>query len=191
MLKIFCTFVLITMSSSCFAHNVAHQVGLTSGILHPLLGLDHLIAMLAVGILSYQMKKGFIWKLPLAFVVFMCLGGIWGIFSTPMIIVELGIALSLVTLGIMIFKHTLIPRTLALAIVSMFAIFHGYAHGIEIPSLTSPTIYIVGFICSTITLHIAGILLAKYCSKLQTSLISLQHIGSVIFMIGCYFLTNI
>ncbi|WP_425287411.1 HupE/UreJ family protein [Paramesorhizobium deserti] len=127
------------------------------GFLHPLTGADHMLAMIAVGILAYQIGGRALWFVPLSFLLFMVVGGTLGATGVDMPHVELGIALSVVILGAAIAFGIAAPLLVTMAIVGIFAVFHGHAHGAEMPASTSALGYALGFVSSTALLHLAGI----------------------------------
>ena len=140
----------------------AHQTadmgsGFATGFLHPLTGVDHVLAMVAVGMWGAQLGAPAIWVLPVAFPLVMSIGGVAGILGVPLPAVEPGIALSVIVLGACIAFDRRPPLAIAGAIVSMFAIFHGYAHGHELPNQASAIAFSAGFVLATGTLHLIGI----------------------------------
>ena len=138
--------------------------GLVTGFMHPVLGPDHVIAMVAVGIWSAQLGGPAIWLLPITFPLVMAVGGMLGAVGVPVPSVEIGIAASAIVLGAMVAAAARPPLGLALAIVCMFAIFHGHAHGTELPEAVNPLAYGVGFVIATGLLHLTGILLGVLIS---------------------------
>jgi urease accessory protein len=151
---------LVELHSPAFAHTTPGQVqGFVTGFLHPLSGLDHVLAMVAVGIWGAQLKRPAIWILPVAFPLVMSLGGLLGIRGIPLPGVEIGVAVSAVVLGIAIALELRPPLWVAAAIVSAFAIFHGHAHGTELPKAAAPLTYAAGFVLATGLLHASGILI--------------------------------
>jgi urease accessory protein len=128
-----------------------------SGFLHPLTGVDHVLAMLAVGMWGAQLGMPALWVLPVAFPLVMSLGGVAGILQLPLPAVEPGIALSVIALGACIAIDRRPPLWLAAALVAAFAIFHGYAHGTELPSQAGAAAYSAGFVAATGMIHLAGI----------------------------------
>jgi len=132
-------------------------VSLAHGLLHPVGGLDHLMAMGLVGLLAWQMGGNYRWQLPLQFVTAMALGGTLGIFGFSVPMFELGIALSVVLLGAMLVVGSRLPAMLAAALVGISAIFHGYAHGAEMPSAADGPLYASGFLLATALLHTGGL----------------------------------
>lgn len=133
--------------------------GLISGFLHPITGFDHLLAMVAVGIWGATLGRPLVWALPVAFPLLMVVGGVLGITGVPLPYVESGIAVSVVVLGLAIAVAWRAPVAVALAIVAAFGVFHGYAHGKELPEAASPAGYVAGFVLSTGLLHLTGIAL--------------------------------
>lgn len=133
--------------------------GFIAGFLHPLGGLDHLLAMVAVGIWGSALGMPLLWALPVVFPLLMVLGGIAGIAGLPLPFVETGIASSVIVLGLAILAAWRAPVAVAVGIVAVFGIFHGYAHGTELPQAASPVAYSAGFVISTGLLHLSGIAL--------------------------------
>jgi len=170
------------------AHILAGENGLLSGMFHPLFGLDHLLAMIAVGIISVQIGKKALWQVPLTFLSFMVIGGIFGIIDFNLLSVEMGIALSVIILGLAIFTSKKISQNLAMFFIGVFAIFHGFAHGAEMSKILSPITYILGFLIITTILHITGIFIGIYAKKTQVTQKLLQGLGFIISSIGIYFL---
>lgn len=151
---------LTLLPGAAAAHTqVGLQGGLASGFMHPILGPDHLVAMVAVGLWGAQLRAPAIWLLPITFPALMAVGGLVGILGLPLPLVEAGVSLSAVVLGVLVALAVRLPLAAAVAIVAVFAIFHGYAHGAELPDAVNPLAYGVGFVVSTGLLHLAGILI--------------------------------
>ena len=154
------------LPSTACAHTESGIVGgALSGFLHPLTGLDHLVAMLAVGLWGAFLGARAMWTLPVVFPVVMALGGAAGVLGLPLPGVETGIALSAVMLGLMVAFGAKPPLWVAAIIVGFFAIFHGHAHGTELPKSANALAYAIGFVVATGLLHLAGIaigLLARW-----------------------------
>ncbi len=131
--------------------------GFQSGLEHPIFGPDHLLAMLAVGMWGAQMGGRRIWTLPVTFPLIMTLGGLLGMSGFSLPHVELGIALSMVALGLAIALAWKPAEWVALSLIGVFAIFHGHAHGVELPSAADPASYAVGFVVATGFIHVVGI----------------------------------
>jgi urease accessory protein len=150
----------VALSTLAFAHTAPGQAhGFVTGFLHPLSGLDHILAMVAVGIWGAQLKRPAIWLLPVVFPLVMSFGGVLGIRGVPLPGIEIGVAASAVVLGIVISFELRPPLWVAGLIVSAFAVFHGHAHGTELPKAASPLTYALGFVLATGLLHVSGILI--------------------------------
>jgi len=146
--------------AAVLAHEEAGQAaGFLTGLAHPISGLDHVLAMVAVGLWGAVLGAPAIWVLPVAFPMVMSLGGVLGLLGIPLPGVELGIAVSAIVLGVMVLAEARPPLWLAAAIVAFFAVFHGHAHGRELPEGTSALLYSLGFVVATGLLHAVGILL--------------------------------
>lgn len=131
--------------------------GLLSGLLHPVSGLDHVVAMLAVGLWGAQLGAPALWLLPVTFPMVMALGGMLGLLGVHVPGVEVGIALSAVLLGLMVLRAARPPWLPAAALVGLFAVFHGHAHGTELPEGAHGLLYSLGFVLATGAVHAAGI----------------------------------
>lgn len=142
------------------AHEQGGQArGFLTGILHPLSGADHVLAMIAVGLWGAQLGAPAIWLLPVTFPMVMAFGGFIGLVGVPLPGVELGIALSALTLGLVVAMEARPPLLAAALLVGAFAIFHGHAHGTELPPGESGLAYSIGFVVATGLLHAFGIAL--------------------------------
>jgi urease accessory protein len=128
-----------------------------TGFLHPLTGLDHVVAMVAVGLWGAVLGAPALWLLPVVFPLVMALGGALALLGMPLPGVELGIALSGVLLGLAVLLRWRAPLLLAALLVGAFAVFHGHAHGTELPEATSPLVYSLGFVIATGLLHLGGV----------------------------------
>ena len=141
-----------------FAHvGVGTTHGFLHGFSHPIEGIDHILAMVAVGIFAANLGGRALWAVPLAFLAFMVVGGTLGILGFPLPFVEFGIALSIVALGIAVAVKWDWPVTAAMAMAGLFAIFHGHAHGTEMPFASSGAAYALGFVAATGILHLFGV----------------------------------
>lgn len=149
--------ILSAFSLTAWAHVGFETTGFMSGILHPLTGLDHLLAMFAVGLWASQVGKKAIWLIPAAFVITMAVGAALVLVNISVPYVEEGILSSVLILGILIALALKLPLIFAMLVVGFFAVFHGYAHGSEVSALSLT--YGIGFILSTIALHMVGIFL--------------------------------
>jgi len=139
------------------AHILSSAGGFASGFAHPMTGADHFLAMFAVGIWGAQMGGRSVWTLPVTFPLIMAAAGLAGMSGLVLTHVETGIALSILALGLAIALRLRVPEALALLAISVFAVFHGYAHGVELPLATDPAAYAVGFVVATGCIHVLGI----------------------------------
>jgi len=145
-------------SQNAFAHpQKAEAVGFLTGFRHPISGLDHVLAMVAVGLWGAQLGSPAIWLLPVAFPMVMAFGGMLGLMGVPLPGAEYGIALSAIMLGAAVLFEIRPPLTIAAILVGFFAIFHGHAHGTELPPGQSALLYSMGFVIATGCLHAVGI----------------------------------
>lgn len=145
-------------STSAFAHGSAGDgSGFVAGLLHPVNGWDHVAAMVAVGLWGAFLGAPALWLLPVVFPLVMALGGALGVLGVPMPAVETGIAASALVLGLMVALAQRPPLWVAAVLVGLFAVFHGHAHGTELPNAASPLAYSLGFVIATGLLHLAGI----------------------------------
>ncbi|GIU03176.1 HupE/UreJ family protein [Shewanella morhuae] len=173
------------------AHEIHSGGGFMSGFNHPVLGFDHLLAMLSVGMLSTQLGGRAIWTVPLAFVVFMLFGGILGLYAVAVPFVEIGIALSVLLLGLAIAFDRQIPLLFAMTFVGVFAIFHGHAHGAEIPELASPVLYALGFLLGTAVIHLGGVMIGLGMQKMTGQRNLMRVTGAAIAAMGGYLLAGL
>lgn len=132
--------------------------GFAAGFGHPISGWDHILAMVAVGLWGAQLGPPALWLLPVTFPMTMAFGGMLGLVGVPLPYVELGIAASALTLGLLVAAEARAPLPVCMAIVGIFAVFHGHAHGTELEPGTSAIAYSLGFVIATGCLHLAGIL---------------------------------
>lgn len=149
--------VLALQTGVAQAHTSSGAGGFASGFAHPILGWDHVVAMVAVGLWGAVLGRPALWLLPLVFPLVMALGAAAGILGLPLPAVETGIALSGVVLGLMVALAWPAPLWVAALITGAFAIFHGHAHGTELPGTAGPLAYGLGFVLGTGLLHMAGI----------------------------------
>ena len=176
------------LPTSLFAHTSHGTFGFSSGFTHPVLGMDHLLAMLSVGMLSAQIGGRAIWTIPATFVAFMLVGGVFGMNEIPFFSVEIGIAISVLTLGLAIAADKKLPVLLAMVGVGFFALFHGHAHGEEMPSSAQPLLYALGFILGTALIHIAGVAIGWTATRIPRATTLLRFGGALIALLGSFFL---
>ncbi|WP_413491058.1 HupE/UreJ family protein [Shewanella baltica] len=172
------------------AHEIHSGGGFMSGFNHPVLGFDHLLAMLSVGMLSTQLGGRAIWTVPLAFVTFMLVGGILGLYAIAVPFVEIGIALSVLLLGLAIAFDRQIPLLFAMAFVGVFAIFHGHAHGAEMPALASTVLYALGFLFGTAVIHLGGVMIGLGMQRMTGQRNLMRVTGAAIAAMGGYLLAG-
>jgi urease accessory protein len=161
--------------------------GFVSGVKHPLTGLDHLLAMVSVGLWGAFLGRPLIFALPVIFPAVMVGGAVVGMLNVPMPSVETGIALSVLVLGVCIAFAVQAPIWGASLIVATFAVFHGYTHGKELPSAADPIGYSVGFVLATGLLHVLGIGLG-FLKDRPGGAIAIRGLGALIGATGVWFL---
>lgn len=138
----------------------AEGAGFAEGFVHPFVGLDHLLAMLAVGIWAAQMGQRALWRIPLAFIGIMSLAALSASYGADLPLIELIIAATVLILGIMLLFAVRLTVTAGMLVAGLFAIAHGYAHGLEMPQAASPFLYGAGFITATSLIHLLGVAMA-------------------------------
>jgi urease accessory protein len=177
--------LLMSVSLAAYAHVDDAQNGFMAGLLHPIFGLDHFLAMLSVGILSAQIGGRFIYQVPISFVVFMTAGAAIGLFKFAISFMEVGIAISVVLFGfaILFAKHRQILIPIIIGVAS-FGFLHGYAHGLEMPKASDPVYYGGGFLISTIAIHILGVGIGYVFTAREVTGKVLQLIGSAMACTG-------
>ncbi len=159
--------VLALFPALTLAHTgVGATSGLVHGFMHPIGGLDHVLAMLGVGLVAANLGGRALWLVPASFVAMMAVGGGLGVAGMPLPFLEIGIALSVVVLGALIAAQVALPVAAAMAVVGFFAVFHGHAHGAEMPVTASGLAYGAGFMGATALLHAAGIGLATGVTRI-------------------------
>jgi len=173
---------------AAWAHVESGQAGgLVNGLSHPVSGLDHVLAMVAVGLWGAQLGTPAMWLLPVAFPMMMAFGGMLGLMGIALPGIEIGIAVSGIVLGALILGETKIPLFGALLIVAIFAIFHGHAHGTELAPGQNAMLYSLGFVIATGTLHGVGIGLGLV-HRWQMGRLALRGAGSLVMVGGLFFL---
>ena len=187
-------FLLLLFPSNIFAHDsstVERFGSFIGGLAHPILGLDHLLAMLSVGIVSAQIGGKAIWTVPSTFVLVMGAGGLIGLIGVAFGGVETGIAVSVLILGLVILSNQSLPISLVMVAVGLFAIFHGYAHGVEMPEIAQPFQYALGFLTGTAVIHITGVLIGDIPGHYKYGPVILRTLGGVVAVFGVLFLVGI
>ena len=182
------TAIVLAWTPSAHAHVGGGAAGgLLTGLRHPVSGLDHVLAMIAVGLWGAQLGVPAVWLLPVAFPMMMACGGMLGLMGAPLPGVEVGIAASAIVLGAMVLVEARPQQVVALFIVAFFAIFHGHAHGTELPEGQSGLLYSVGFVMATGGLHGVGITIGLI-HRWNAGRVALRLAGAVVLVAGFFFL---
>ncbi len=184
------TFCFLCLAWPVLAHDgaVLPYGSFMAGITHPVLGADHFLAMVSVGVVSAQIGGRAIWTVPATFVSVMALGGLFGMQDVGLGAIEFGIAFSVLVLGGAIAADKRMPVAVAMAAVAVFAVFHGYAHGGEMPQVAEPVRYAAGFLMGTAMLHVTGLVIGDISQHYERGKQALRAAGSVIAVLGCVFL---
>lgn len=177
-------------AAAAFAHaQTGVAGGLLSGLLHPVVGIDHLVAMVAVGLWGAILGSPAVWVLPVTFPLVMAIGALFGLADVGLPGVEVAIALSALALGAAVLTKSRPPLWAAACLVGLFAIFHGHAHGTEVPEATNPLAYGVGFVLATGLLHLSGILIGLLV-RWPSGLVAVRGCGAIIAAVGAWFLAG-
>lgn len=179
---------LLAGSSAAFAHPGHDVSGFAAGLIHPLSGLDHLLAMVAVGLWAAQGGGRKVWLLPAAFMIMLAAGAAVALHWQALPLVEAGIAVSVLALGLLTALSLQLPASLSVAITALFGLLHGYAHGLELPQSAAPAEYALGFLAATATLHLGGITLGV-ATRRQYAVLS-RLLGGAIAVSGAYLLVS-
>ena len=189
----FLSFVFFT--SAVHAHTFTGMVGFYDGLSHPVLGIDHFLAMVSVGIVSAQIGGRAIWTIPATFVLMMIIGGTIGMLievfyfnleESAFIVVEYGIVFSVILLGLAIAIEKKIATNIIMFFICIFGMCHGLAHGMEMPWAVNPILFAFGFASGTATLHLFGVGIGSIATKTKFSSIVLRIAG-----VGCALLSLI
>jgi urease accessory protein len=186
-------FLLAVIAASCATPALAHSGegvgGFLSGLAHPVFGLDHVVAMVAVGLWGVFLGQPVIWLLPIVFPLVMAAGGVLGIVGVPLPAVETGIAASAIVLGAMVALAARPPLWAAAVLVGVFAIFHGYAHGKELPDGANAVAFAAGFVIATGFLHLTGIAFGQL-ARWPVGRLVVRAAGVVIAAVGVAHLSS-
>lgn len=192
MLFVILFFLAVLLPGAALAHGF-QGTGFFAGIVHPAVGLDHLLAMVSVGIISAQMGGRAIWSVPLAFVSVMAIGGLFGMQSYDfmdvemiIVLIEWGILTSVMLLGLAIAMDKKMPVLIAMPSCGFFGFFHGFAHGTEIPDLALSANYIAGFMIGTTVLHIVGVGIGEVSKRFEAGPTVLRYTGAVVLGMGVH-----
>ena len=176
--KVLVALALLLAPTLALAHPGHGDNGLLAGIGHPLGGLDHLLAMLAVGLWAAQQQGVGRWALPCTFVGTLLIGGLFGFAGLGLPGLESGIAASVLALGLAVALAVRPPLALAIAATALFALFHGVAHGLELPEMSSPWAYAAGFVAATAALHTVGYAVVRLLPQAAAPLVRLAGAAS-------------
>jgi urease accessory protein len=176
--KAFGALALLLAPAIAFAHPGHGENGLMAGISHPIGGLDHLLAMVAVGLWAAQQKGAARWALPCTFVGTLLIGGLLGFEGLSLPALESGIAASVFALGLAVALAVRPPLFMAAAATALFALFHGVAHGLELPEMSSPWAYAAGFVVATAALHAVGYALVRFLPTAAAPLVRIAGAAS-------------
>lgn len=179
----------VALAGPAAAHTGGIVGGLQSGFLHPITGLDHVVAMVAVGLWGGILGRPALWLLPVTFPLAMAASGAAAVAGLDLAGVETMIALSGVVLGLLVLLAVRPPLWLAMTIVGVFAVFHGYAHGKELPEAANPSFYALGFVVATGLLHLLGIAIGVLW-QWRPGQVAVRAVGAAIAVAGAAFLTG-
>lgn len=185
---------LTLMPTAALAHpGFGEMHGFAHGFAHPLGGLDHILAMVTVGIFAWQLGGRALWLVPAAFVAAMAAGGALALTGVPVPMVEAGIAASVIVLGAIVALGIKAPLAIAMGLVGLFAIFHGHAHGAEMPLEAATGAYAAGFMLATALLHLAGIALGAMIGRVGDAygLATYRLGGGLVALAGVAILTHL
>jgi urease accessory protein len=188
------TFAAVALApAAAFAHaGHGEHSGFIHGFMHPATGLNHILAMVTVGILAYQIGGRALWAVPVTFLAIMAVGGLLGAAGVSFYFVEPGTAASVVVLGLIVALAVKPPVALAMALVAVFAIFHGYAHGIEAPLDGSAVTFGAGFLAATALLHAFGVAFGMLVGRVAATQGQLGYrlAGSAVALTGLVILSR-
>ncbi|MEW5902820.1 MAG: HupE/UreJ family protein [Pseudomonadota bacterium] len=187
MKRILSALTLLFFSTAASAHTGHGASGLVTGLLHPFSGMDHLLAMLAVGLWAGQLGGRRVWRLPATFMAMLAAGAFIGMALPDLPLIEPGIAASVLILGLLIASPTKLALPISYALTAAFGLFHGYAHGSEMPSAAAPLAYAAGFLLATAALHLSGIVLGNTLRVRHMTLARMLGMG--IALSGAWLLT--
>jgi len=187
--KLLIAILLLATSSAAIAHPGHNASGLTAGLMHPFSGLDHLLAMLAVGLWAAQCGGRRIWLLPVTFMTMLAFGSGIATYWQSLPLAEPGIAASVLMLGLLVALSLQLHALLSVMIIALFGLLHGYAHGLELPESAAPAAYALGFLAATAMLHLSGIAAGVAAHKRSADLV--KAFGVATAASGAYLLVSI
>lgn len=179
--------LLMGLSSSALAHPGHAFGGIGSGLLHPFSGMDHLLAMVAIGLWAGQRGMHQVWLLPAVFMSLLAAGAGVALLFPALPMIETGIAASVLVLGLIIALAVKVPTALSIVLAAAFGFVHGYAHGLEMPGTAAPALYALGFLAATAALHFSGATLGLVTRARYTAWS--QAAGAVIALSGVWMLS--
>ncbi len=187
------TGIIFVTTPMAFAHPDSRMAGgsFGAGLVHPLSGWDHLLAMFGIGLLAARIGGSALWALPGAFIASMIGGGMAGMLGYPMQFVEFGIAASLVVVGLAIALDGCRKVAVLALISAVIGAIHGHAHGTEMPTMAAPVVYAIGFVSATCCLHLSGVLIGRCAIQSQRGVRALRLAGAALALSGIGFATVI
>jgi urease accessory protein len=178
-------------SSAAFAHVGDHSgMSFAEGLAHPFTGFDHMLAMVAVGLWASQLGRPAIWLLPLTFPIVMAIGAAFGVSGRELPLVEIGIASSVLVLGAAVAMASRPSLIVSAALVALFALLHGYSHGVELPANVSALTYGAGFVAATLALHAIGIAIGLFANRIPLRYVA-RTAGAAIAVVGVVLLATV
>lgn len=181
----------VGFSSVAFAHVGDHShMSLTEGLLHPFSGVDHVLAMVAVGLWASQLGRPALWLFPFTFPVVMVAGAAIGLSAVALPWVEIGVAGSVLVLGVAIAFAFRPSLAISMSVIGLFALLHGYSHGVELPSSATAPVYGVGFVAATVMLHIIGIAIGLAANRVPVRFVT-RATGGLIAAVGAGLLVGL
>lgn len=180
----------MVLPGAVYAHTTGNG-GFLNGVLHPLSGPDHLLAMISIGFISTQFGSKVLWKIPALFVTCVTFGLLVAHVGVYVPFVEIGVALSVVGCGAYIALSRNLPMTWIVVCTSVFAIVHGYAHGEGLTTSAHPVAYTVGLIVSTLVLHLFGVLVGYYARVARHTIYMVRYTGVVVGVSGVLLLLGL
>lgn len=178
------TLAALLAPTAAFAHSGHGEHDLLTGILHPITGADHMTAMVAVGLWAAVMGGKATWRLPLAFMAAMILGALVAMTGVGLVGVEVAIAASVLVMGVVLASKVSLSAKAGSLMVMLFAIFHGYAHGAEMPVSATAVVYFAGFVAATGALHAMGAAVGMWLIKAKLDKWAFRITGSVMALFG-------
>lgn len=190
------TAALVTLAITAFSTAASTHVGdhsnmtFAEGLAHPFTGLDHLLAMVAVGLWASQLGRSAIWLLPVTFPLFMAIGAAFGIGGAELPWMEIAIAGSVLMLGVAVALALRPSLVISAALIALFALVHGYSHGVELPASVSALTFGVGFVASTLVLHAIGVAIGLFANRAPIRYVA-RTVGAAIAALGVFLLVTV